>query len=519
MRVDVLIERESELAVLGEVVEAAVARARRRGADRGGGRHRQDAACWGWRAPARWRPERASCTPPPTRSRRACRSRPRASCSPGRRAASRPTGRRGSGVLALEAALSDPSGPGSRSDEVVHALWWLIVELADERPLALFLDDAQWADELTLRLLRLAARRARRAAARARRRRPAGGSGSCGTLVLAAERAFVRLEPAPLSVAGTARLVEAVLGRPGSVGLVARARAVTRGNPLYLSELLQAARVRGVDPMSDGFVDDGAPPQLVRLVGDRLGRSSPAATALARAVAVLGADAEPGRARALAGLDATEAIAAEEELRDERVLDAGRVRASPIRWSPRRRARGSARRHAAELHARAAALLADDGVDDQRVAEHLVRAPPRGDAEVVATLRRAAEAARRARRPDRPRRGCSSAHWPSRLPPQLVDAVDFERGRSLLDAGDEDGARVLARVAQRAPDVSLRVDAARHLARRFGLRRPRRRSRARSCAASWRRCRTPIARCGSSCWSSSRSSATPTSRLTRRRRG
>ena len=40
----------------------------------------------------------------------------------------------------------------------------------------------------------------------------------------------------------------------------------------------------------------------------------------------------------------------------------------------------------------------------------------------------------------------------------------------MLDAGAEDGARVLARVAQRAPDVSLRVDAARRLARRFGLR-------------------------------------------------
>ena len=30
------------------------------------------------------------------------------------------------GVLALDGALPDPSGPGSRGDEVVHALWWLI---------------------------------------------------------------------------------------------------------------------------------------------------------------------------------------------------------------------------------------------------------------------------------------------------------------------------------------------------------------------------------------------------------
>ena len=137
------------------------------------------------------------------------------------------------GVLALDGGLSDPSGPGSRSDEVVHALWWLIVELADEQPLALFLDDAQWADELTLQLLRLAARRARELPlALVVAARPAAPGHA--HLVLAAERSFVRLEPAPLSVAGTARLVEAVLGRSGSVGLVARARALTRGNPLYL---------------------------------------------------------------------------------------------------------------------------------------------------------------------------------------------------------------------------------------------------------------------------------------------
>ena len=42
-----------------------------------------------------------------------------------------------------------------------------------------------------------------------------------------------------------------------------------------------------------------------------------------------------------------------------------------------------------------------------------------------------------------------------------VDAVDFERGRALLDAGDGEGVGVLTRVARRAADVSVRVDAAR----------------------------------------------------------
>ena len=194
------------------------------------------------------------------------------------------------GVLALAGALPDPSGPGSRGDEVVHALWWLIVELADEQPLALFLDDAQWADELTLGLTRMAARRATElplALVVAARPAAAGQRHA----VLNAERAFTRVEPAPLSAAGTARLVEAMLGRPGSVALVARARAATRGNPLYLRELL-------ADAAGDTLDDDRPPPQLVRLVADRLERLSPAATSLAHAVAVLApTPTRPARAR------------------------------------------------------------------------------------------------------------------------------------------------------------------------------------------------------------------------------
>ena len=155
-----------------------------------------------------------SCTPPRTRSRRACRSPARASCSARAARGMAPDGPARLGVLALDGALADPSGPGSRSDEVVHALWWLIVELADERPLALFLDDAQWADELTLRLLRTGrAARVELPLALVVAARPAGPGQRHA--VLAAERAFVRLEPAPLSVAGTARLIEAVLARPG----------------------------------------------------------------------------------------------------------------------------------------------------------------------------------------------------------------------------------------------------------------------------------------------------------------
>ena len=64
------------------------------------------------------------CTPSPTRPRRGCRSPPRAPCSRGRSVAAE-----GLGERALRGELADPS-----ADQVVHALWWLIADLAaDER--------------------------------------------------------------------------------------------------------------------------------------------------------------------------------------------------------------------------------------------------------------------------------------------------------------------------------------------------------------------------------------------------
>ena len=260
------------------------------------------------------------------------------------------------GVLALDGGLSDPSGPGSRSDEVVHALWWLIVELADEQPLALFLDDAQWADELTLRLLRLAARRARELPlALVVAARPAAPGHA--HVVLAAERAFVRLEPAPLSVAGTARLVEAVLGRSGSVAVVARARARHPRQPA----------------VSLGAAAGGASPRLRpderRVRRRRRAAAARAARRRSARAAVAGtrpcsrapsrfSERTPSRAgRAhLPGLTPSEAIAAEEELRNERVLDplAYALHPSGGRGGGARGDRRSGRGRAARARSRAA---------------------------------------------------------------------------------------------------------------------------------------------------------------------
>ena len=216
-------------------------------------------------------------------------------------------------------------------------------------------------------------------------------------------------------------------------------------------------------------LDDGrSPPQLVRLVADRLDRLSPAATSLARAVAVLGADAEEARARTLAGLEPSEAIAAEGGAARRACVDArAYARTRPVVAAAAREAMGPM--DAAALHARAAALLADAGLDDQRVAEHLMRAPPRGDPAVVAALRRAADAARRLGALPTAARLLERAAGRAAGARMSPTPSSFERGRALRDAGEDHGGQVLARVAQQAPDPSLRVAAARHLAMRLAL--------------------------------------------------
>ena len=54
------------------------------------------------------------------------------------------------------AALAEPVfGDGEAADEfsVMHGLYWLTVNLAEQRPMAILIDDLPWADECSLRFL------------------------------------------------------------------------------------------------------------------------------------------------------------------------------------------------------------------------------------------------------------------------------------------------------------------------------------------------------------------------------
>jgi predicted ATPase len=68
-----------------------------------------------------------------------------------------PEGERGR-LLAGAAAYAEPvfdlsAAPAPGSFAVLHGLYWLLTNLADERPIALAIDDVQWADVESLRFL------------------------------------------------------------------------------------------------------------------------------------------------------------------------------------------------------------------------------------------------------------------------------------------------------------------------------------------------------------------------------
>ena len=106
----------------------------------------------------------------------------------------------------------------------------------------------------------------------------------------------------------------------------------------------------------------------------RLGRLSPEAGALARTIAVLGAEAELRHAAQLADLEPSAAAAAADALVAADMLDAGRPLrlVHPVLRTSLYFEMGEGER--AQLHGRAARMLAAEDIDVDAVAAHLLAA-------------------------------------------------------------------------------------------------------------------------------------------------
>lgn len=289
------------------------------------------------------------------------------------------------------AAVGAP--PDDQLFSLLHGLYWLSSNLAEERPLVIVADDAHWIDRPTLRFfLYLAQRLDELPVAVLTSARPAEPAAPQDLLrQLKSHPVAGVLHPRALSSAAVARLVEGRLPGADAPFVEACAR-VTEGNPYLLTDLLADLQRRRVAPTGAAADEVGrlAPESVLESALARLVRMPSGASALARAVAVLSEQATLQRATALARLDrdvaaaTADALAAAELLRTDGPLSF----VHPLVHSAIYAEIPQAQR--AELYARAARLLDEDGAVDETVAAHLLAAAPACDRWVVERLRRAA---------------------------------------------------------------------------------------------------------------------------------
>jgi DNA-binding CsgD family transcriptional regulator len=300
-------------------------------------------------------------------------------------------------VVAGAARLARPlleDGPRPDQPSLVHGLYWLTANLAELRPLAILVDDAQWADPPSLSWLNYMAQRVAELpvviVVAYRKHEP--GAESELVDALAATPGVRRLRPAMLSRDGAAAFVRAHHPDAAREFCDACSRA-TRGCPFLLREVLTTAAERGLEPVAADADAVAAlvPETVMRAALDRIERVGEIAAAIARGAAVLGPDALLRHAATLAGVDmaaaadAADALAWAGVLRESEPLEFGHplVRSAVYAEIP------AARR--ARLHGYAARLLAEEGAQPDRIAAHLVQTPGAGSAWVVDTLLQAAE--------------------------------------------------------------------------------------------------------------------------------
>jgi class 3 adenylate cyclase/DNA-binding CsgD family transcriptional regulator len=303
------------------------------------------------------------------------------------------------GAAAQAARLFSPGDSSEGIEEdvyaLLHGLYWLTVNLAESRPVALAVDDLQWSDPPSMRWLAYLARRLEGVPVSVLATlRPIEDEHPVLAELLA-DPATAIVRPTALSAPSVAELVQQELGADAEDAFCLACHHATGGNPLLLRELLRTLAGEDVAPVgaSAPAVERLAPDAVTRSVRLRLGRLPAEAARLARVVAVLGDRAEREQAAALAELErrqiapAAAALARVDLLRPEAPFSFVHplVRNAVYKSIP-------AQEREAE-HARAAEILAELGAPPEQVAAQVLRAPPESVPRAVTLLR---EAARRA---------------------------------------------------------------------------------------------------------------------------
>jgi DNA-binding NarL/FixJ family response regulator len=374
-------------------------------------------------------------------------------------------------AAAVFGALGDTGqdgDPGGASFAALHGLFWLSLNLAEEGPLLLAIDDLQWCDRPSLRFVAYLVRRLEGVpilvCATQRTTDPGTDPALLGEI--AHDPMSVPLRPGPLTPAGVRDLVRARLGPDADERFCGACAESTGGNPLLLRQLLRALEADEVQPTAANarLVHDIGPRAVSRTVLLRLARLPEETVSVARAVAVLGDSAELPVVAALAGVDerrvaeATGQLARAEILRPEPPIGFVHplVRESVYHELPPGEREFQ--------HAHAAALLREAEASPDQVASQLLHAPRRGEAWVADLLGEAGRAAKRRGAADNAvsylRRALEEPPAPERRPELLLELGLTE---TLVDAPA--GLDHLMQAYRELGDPSRRALAATELAR------------------------------------------------------
>jgi len=356
------------------------------------------------------------------------------------------------GATAPAGALLN-EGPGRAESgagyAIVHGLFRLTAELAtappgeEPAPVAILIDDAQWADGPSLRFMAyLAERLANLPVAlivSIRPGEPGADAEGLGALRVAAGDWLLRLEL--LTPRAAQQLIRAEFPEADDAFCAACVR-ITGGNPFLLLELLGQVRTDGLAPdgATAGRLGDLAPETVLDTMVARLGAMPAAVRSAALATAVLGDGAALRHVAALSDMTASEAAEAADALAEMHLLRPGEP-LSFVHPLIRQAVEQSISPLAlGQEHARAADVLDRDGQPEEMIAPHLLDAPARGDARSSSILRAAA--------------GKALANG------AVESAVGLLR-RALAEGSAEDHGALLAELAQAEVQAGLPEAAAR----------------------------------------------------------
>ncbi len=345
----------------------------------------------------------------------------------------------GAAVTARDIFEEAPGQERAASYAILHGLHWLAVNLAETQPLVLAVDDLHWCDPSSLRFLTYLGRRLENTpillAATTRPIPPAAADASLIAELLSDPLA-VHLFPQALSEGATRSLLQDQLGTHVDGPFAAACFRATEGNPLMLRQLARSLQAENTEPTAANAdnVRRAAHRALARTVLARVGRYSPQAIELSRAIAVLGDTATIPQAAQLAGLTEEEVEPAWSELVDAEILRRNQLSfvhalvRDAIYFDIPEPGRIA-------LHARAARVLDATGSTPERVASQLAFTPPSADAWATEIMVQAGDAALSRGAPD-----AAAAHF----------------RRALLEppATREQKAEIMTRLAAAAYDVN-----------------------------------------------------------------